>query len=191
MLTKQSAFDLKDLDEKTGTVIAFANAYNNEDSDGDISAPGSFSKTVSENAKRIRVLKDHDRRISLGVPKEMNASDPYGLLTTTQFNMQKEVARDMFTDIVLMKEHGLNAELSIGYDIVGRDEKDTRIIKEYKLWEYSFLTSWAANELATVGDIKNVKSTYGILEIIEKAYDLNYSDTRLKQIEEWNKTDIW
>jgi len=188
MLTKQSAFDLKDLDEKTGTVIAFANAYNNEDSDGDISAPGSFSKTVSENAKRIRVLKDHDRRISLGVPKEMNASDPYGLLTTTQFNMQKEVARDMFTDIVLMKEHGLNAELSIGYDIVGRDEKDTRIIKEYKLWEYSFLTSWAANELATVGDIKNVKSTYGILEIIEKSYDLNYSDTRLKQIEEILKT---
>lgn len=188
MLTKQSAFDLKDLDEKTGTVIAFANAYNNEDSDGDISAPGSFSKTVSENAKRIRVLKDHDRRISLGVPKEMNASDPYGLLTTTQFNMQKEVARDMFTDIVLMKEHGLNAELSIGYDIVGRDEKDTRIIKEYKLWEYSFLTSWAANELATVGDIKNVKSTYGILEIIEKSYNLNYSDTRLKQIEEILKT---
>jgi len=188
MLTKQSAFDLKDLDEKTGTVIAYANAYNNEDSDGDISAPGSFSKTVSENSKRIRVLKDHDRRISLGVPKEMNASDPYGLLTTTQFNMQKEVSRDMFTDIQLMKEHGLNAELSIGYDIVARDDKDMRIIKEYKLWEYSFLTSWAANELATVGDIKNIKSTYGILELIEKAYDLKYSDPRLKQIEELLKT---
>ena len=183
MLTKQSAFDLKDLDEKQGIVVAYANAYNFEDSDGDISAPGSFRKTVSENSKRIRVFKDHDPRISLGVPKAMNPDDPYGLLTTTQFNMQKEVARDMFSDIVLMKENGLNAELSIGYDIVDRDEKDRRVIKEYKLWEYSFLTSWAANELSTVGNIKNIKSTYGILELIERSYNLKYSDSRLRKIE--------
>ena len=188
MLYKQSAFDLKELDEKTGIVIAYANAYNNEDSDGDISAPGSFAKTVNENKKRIRVLKDHDRRISLGVPIEMKADDPVGLLTTTQFNMKKEVARDMFTDIQLMKENGLNAELSIGYDIVSRGEKDNRVITEYKLWEYSFLTSWAANELATVGEIKNIKSTYGILELIEKSYNLKYSDTRLRQIEELLKS---
>ncbi len=48
----------------------------------------------------------------------------------------------------------------------------------------SFLTSWAANELALVQDIKNIKSHYGILSLIEKAYNLNYSDTRLKQIEQ-------
>ena len=49
--------------------------------------------------------------------------------------------------------------------------------------EYSFLSSWGANELSTVQGIKAIKSTYGILELIEKSYNLDYSDTRLRQIE--------
>lgn len=183
MKFKQLSYDIKDFDEKQGIVKAYANAYDFKDSDGDISAKGSFTKTVSENKKRIRVLKDHNPTISLGVPLEMDANDPYGLLTTTKFNLHKEVSRDMFTDIQLMKEHGLNAELSIGYDIVRRNKNNSNIIEEYKLFEYSFLTSWAANELSTVQDIKSIKSHYGILELIAKMYGMDYSDTRLKQIE--------
>lgn len=180
---KQLSYELKDFDEKQGIVKAYANAYDFKDSDGDISAKGSFNKTVNENFKRIRVLKDHIPTISLGVPLEMNTSDAYGLLTTTKFNMQKEVSRDMFTDIQLLKDNGLNAELSIGYEIVRRDEKNRSIITEYKLWEYSFLSSWAANELSTVQDIKGIKSHYGIIELLTKAYNLPYSDTRLIEIE--------
>lgn len=180
---KQVSFDIKSLDEKEGVIEAYANAYDFKDSDGDISAKGSFNKTVGDNFKRIRVLKDHNPTISLGVPIKLDASDPYGLLTVTQFNLKKEVSRDMFTDIQLMKDNGLNAELSIGYEVIARDEKNKSIIKEYKLYEYSFLTSWAANELATVNSIKSIESYYGILSIIEKSYNLNYSDTRLKQIE--------
>lgn len=183
MYFKKTSFDIKDFDEKQGIVKAYANAYDFKDDDGDISNKGSFTKTATENFKRIRVLKDHNPTVSLGVPLELDVNDPYGLLTTTKFNLQKEVSRDMFTDIQLMKDHGLNAELSIGYSIVSRDEKNKDIITEYKLYEYSFLTSWAANEMATVQDIKSIKSTYGILELIEKSYNLKYSDTRLKQIE--------
>lgn len=180
---KQIAYDIKDLDEKQGIVVAYANAYDYKDSDGDISAKGSFIKTAKENYKRIRVLKDHIPTIALGVPLKIDANDPYGLLTTTKFNMQKEVSRDMFTDIQLMKENGLNAELSIGYSVQKRDQKNENIITEYKLYEYSFLTSWAANELSTVQGIKSIESHYGVLSLIEKAYNLDYSDTRLKQIE--------
>ena len=180
---KQSSIDIKDFDEAKGVVRAYANTYDFKDSDGDISAKGSFDKTISENYKRIRVLKDHIPTISLGVPLEIDIKDSYGLLTTTKFNLKKEVSRDMFTDIQLMKENGLNAELSIGYNIIRRDEKNQSIIKEYKLFEYSFLSSWAANEMSTVEDIKSLKSTYGIIELIEKSYNLNYSDARLKQIE--------
>jgi hypothetical protein len=50
--------------------------------------------------------------------------------------------------------------------------------------EYSFLTSWGANQLSTVQDVKSIKGHYGILELIEKSYNLDYSDTRLKQIEQ-------
>ena len=180
---KQVSIDIKDFDEAQGIIKAYANTYDFKDSDGDISAKGSFVKTVNENYKRIRVLKDHIPTISLGVPLEIDAKDHYGLLTTTQFNLKKEVSRDMFTDIQLMKENGLNAELSIGYNVKARDDNNKSIIKEYKLYEYSFLSSWAANEMSTVEDIKSIKSTYGILELIEKSYNLNYSDQRLKQIE--------
>ena len=180
---KQISFDLKDLDETKGVIKAYANAYNNEDSDKDVSAKGSFTKTVNENYKRIRVLKDHNPRDMIGVPLNIDTEDSYGLLTTTQFNMNKDMGRDMFTDVKLMHENGLNAELSIGYNVMQRDVKNKSIITEYKLMEYSFLSSWAANELSTVQDIKSIKSTYGILELIEKSYDLDYSDTRLKEIE--------
>lgn len=180
---KIASYDVKDLDEAQGVVKAYANAYDFKDSDGDISVKGSFNRTVKNNFKRIRVLKDHNPTISLGVPLELDTEDSFGLLTTTKFNLKKEVSRDMFTDIQLMKDNGLNAELSIGYQVVKRDEKDSSKILEYKLMEYSFLSSWAANELSTVQDIKSIKSTYGILELIEKSYNLNYSDSRLRQIE--------
>jgi HK97 family phage prohead protease len=178
---KQISYSIKAADK--GIVEAYANVYNVEDSDGDISAQGSFSKTVQEQRKRIRVLKDHNPTMSVGVPLELNASDPIGLMTVTQFNLEKEISRDMYSDIKLYMENGLNAELSIGYEVVKRNEKDRRVIDEYKLYEYSFLTSWAANEFSTVTGFKNIKSHYGIMELISKAYDMDYSDSRLKQIE--------
>ena len=180
---KVQSIEVKDLDETKGIVIAYANVYNFKDSDGDVSAFGSFEKSVNENFKRIRVLKDHNPTIMVGVPLAIDTKDTYGLLTTTQFNMNKALSKDMFTDIKLMHETGLNAELSIGYKVMQRDQKDKSIIKEYKLMEYSFLSSWGANQLSTVQDIKSIKSHYGIMELIEKSYNLNYSDDRLKQIE--------
>jgi len=180
---KQLSYDLKDIDDKKGVVIAYANAYNFKDSDGDVSAYGSFEKTVNENFKRIRVLKDHNPTMMVGVPLAIDTKDTYGLLTTSQFNMNKDLGRDMFTDVKLMHESGLNAELSIGYKVMQRDVKDKSIIKEYKLMEYSFLSSWGANQLSTVQDIKSIKSHYGLMELIQKSYNLNYSDERLRQIE--------
>lgn len=180
---KQLSYDLKDLDEKKGVVTAYANVYNFKDSDGDVSAYGSFDKTVNENFKRIRVLKDHNPTMMIGVPLVIDTKDAYGLLTTSQFNLNKDLGKDMFTDIKLMHESGLNAELSIGYRVMQRDQKDKSIIKEYKLMEYSFLSSWGANQLSTVQDIKSIKSHYGLMELIQKSYDLDYSDERLRQIE--------
>lgn len=181
---KSLSYNLKELDEAKGVVTAYANVYNVKDSDGDISAYGSFDKTVQENFKRIRVLKDHIPTIAVGVPLEIDTKDTYGLLTTTQFNMKKDAGRDMFFDVQLMHDNGLNAELSIGYRVIKRDANNKSIITEYQLMEYSFLSSWAANELSTVQGIKNVKSVNGILELIEKSYNLPYSDSRLRQIEQ-------
>ena len=176
---------IKDLDDVKGIVTAYANVYDFEDSDGDISAKGSFKRTVNNNWKRMRVLKDHKTDISLGIPLEADANDSYGLKTVSQFFMHKDVAKDMYYDIKMMLEapKPLNPELSIGYAVVDRDKKDRRIITEYKLMEYSFLTSWAANALSVATDMKSVKDHYGIMELLTKMYDIPYSDPRLKQIE--------
>lgn len=180
---KQLSIDVKDMDDAKGIIVAYANTYNFKDSDGDISAYGSFEKTVNENYKRIRVLKDHNPTMMVGIPLNIDTKDTYGLLTTTKFNLNKPLAKDLYTDIKLMHENNLNAELSIGYRVMQRDQKNKSIINEYKLMEYSFLSSWGANELSTVQGIKSIKSTYGILELIEKSYNLDYSDNRLRQIE--------
>ena len=180
---KQLSIDVKDMDDAKGIIVAYANTYNFKDSDGDISAYGSFEKTVNENYKRIRVLKDHNPTMMVGIPLNIDTKDTYGLLTTTKFNLNKPLAKDLYTDIKLMHENNLNAELSIGYRVMQRDQKNKSIINEYKLMEYSFLSSWGANELSTVQGIKSIKSTYGILELIEKSYNLDYSDSRLRQIE--------
>jgi uncharacterized protein len=184
MLYKTTSHQVKDLDGKEGIIVAYANYYNNEDSDGDISMPGSFKRTVDHQKHKIRVFKDHDRMTVLGVPMEINANDEKGLLTTTKFNMNKEVSRDMFTDIQLMMDHGQDADLSVGVIPVHRDENDRRKVLEWKLKEYSFLSSWGANSMATVQQIKQGKPVEEIMAIITKAYDMDYSDTRLKEIEE-------
>lgn len=176
---------VSDLDDVKGIVRAYANVYDFEDSDGDISAKGSFRRTVNNNWKRIRVLKDHLTNVSLGIPLEANADDPYGLDTVTQYFMHKDEAKNMYYDIKMMLEapRPLNPELSIGYSVVSRDQKDRRVITEYKLMEYSFLTSWAANALSLATDLKSIGNKQGILELITKMYDVPYSDSRLIEIE--------
>lgn len=185
MQFKQVSHEIKELDDAKGIVVAYASVYNNIDSDGEVIMQGAFTKTVNENFKRIRVLKDHDPRIGLGVPLSLNTSDPYGLLTTTQFNLKKEVSRDMYEDIKLFLANGLNAELSIGFQTIKsteeqNEEMEVEKITEVKLWEYSFLSNWAANEKAIV---QNVKSKDKFIELLVEMYNLPYSDSRLIQVE--------
>lgn len=187
MLLKNLSHDVKEVDITEGVVTAYANVYDFEDSDGDISLPGSFNKAVQNGYKRIRVLKDHDRYISLGVPVKIDTGDAYGLKTVSQFNMQKDVSKDMLSDISLAKEHGMNAELSIGYGDVKRDSVNRKAIKEYGwLGEYSFLSSWAANELSIVESVKSLGDKTSVVEVMKfltKMYNLPHGDERLKQVE--------
>lgn len=179
---------VKSLDDSEGIVEAYANIYNNEDYAGDISEPGSFVKTVDERYSKLRVYKNHNTDIELGVPnKKPDPFDPIGLLTSTMFNLEKEVSRDMFSDIKLKMKYQKDVELSIGYKVMRRDEKDKRRIKEYALWEYSFLTSWGMNPLTRVISAKSMQTELekrdAVIAFLVDAYNLNYSDQRLINIE--------
>ncbi len=185
---KSFSHDIKSIDEPKGIVEAYANVYNNADSDEDVSLPGSFTKTVVEDFPRIRVLRNHWSFERLGVPLELDAKDTYGLRTITQFNMNKSIAKDMFYDNKMAMDNGQNAELSIGYSVIDSymgklANEDVRFIRQYKLYEYSFLDSWAANPLAIVSGQKSLADTSKLMAMLTKAYNLPYSDGRLVQIE--------
>lgn len=181
---KYVSYQIKELQEDEGIVIAYANIYGNEDHDGDISMPGSFDKTVNESYKKLRVFKDHNRFIQLGIPIEKpKTDDPIGLLTSTKFNLEKEVSRDMYSDIKLNMMYEKDVDLSIGFNVVKRDNQDRKKITEYALWEYSFLSNWGANPGAIVQNIKSTDKTDYVKNFLIDAYNLNYSDERLIKIE--------
>ncbi len=176
---------IKDLDEKKGIVTVYINAFNNEDSDGDISDPGSFKRTF-RNGSRIKHLLNHDIYKLIGVPIKL-WEDEIGAIAKSQLNMNKEIGRDVFEDYKLYMEHGRTLEHSVRVYPVKRSSEDNRHVLEWKLWEYSTLYGWGANEETPLIDLKSINE----IDINELMADLdlmirkgNYSDTRGREIEE-------
>lgn len=174
---------IKDLDEK-GRVVVAANAIGNIDSDKDISMDGSFNKTLSENFKRVKWFLNHDKNILLGVPIEGKQSGKY-LEITGQLNLKKQVSKDIYEDYKLYAEHGKTLEHSVGVEAFKyKDVGDIREVTEWKLWEYSTLTSWGANWDTPLLGIKSAKDFSDGLEWFEIMLKKgNYTDERFKEIE--------
>jgi HK97 family phage prohead protease len=178
IITKES--EIKAVKDK-GIVQMYVNAFDNEDSDGDISMKGSFAKTIQENLKRIRHFLNHDITKLLGAPIEMKEDD-FGLLVTSQMNMNKEIARDAFEDYKLYQELGRSLEHSVAVEAIKRDEEDNRYVKEWRLWEYSTLTMWGANARTPLVSMKS-----DMKEVIDEMLKRDYSEQRknlLKSISE-------
>lgn len=171
-----------DYDEK-GIVTVAANAFSNEDADGDISMPGSYTKTLSENFNRMRWLLNHDRTKLLGVPIEGNQSNEY-LKMRGQMNLKKEIARDTYEDYKLYAEYGRSLEHSVMVQAIKRDKGDERKVLEWKMWEYSTLTTWGANEQTPMIDIKASNDLGEAIAFMELCLRKgNYTDDRGKEME--------
>lgn len=182
MQFKSLQYEVKDVDTQSGVVDIYVNAYGNKDSDGDISADGAFTKTIKEDFPRIKHFLNHDSNILLGLPLEF-PSDSVGLRVLSKMNLEKQIARDTLSDYKLFKENGRTLEHSIGFKIVSRDQKDQAIITEYKLWEYSTLTSFGANEQTPFNGFKSAEAIEERIKDLVLMYNAKYSDSRLKAIE--------
>jgi len=176
---------VKDMDEKQGIVEFYANVFGVVDSDRDVSLPGSFSKTIKENRARLRHFLNHNMTQLIGAPKELKEDDK-GLLVASQLNMNKQIGRDIFEDYKLYSEMGMSLEHSVGLEAIKyqiSEEEEVRRVSEWKLWEYSTLTAWGANQEALTQNIKGLNK-----ETIEYMLNKgNYSDERFKELEELNK----
>ncbi len=166
-----------------GRVVIAANAFGNVDSDNDVSMHGSFAKTLKENFARLKWFKNHNRNELVGVPIEGSETADY-LQIVGQINLQKEMSRDLYEDYKLYAEFGKSLEHSIGVDAVKYViDQDIRKVSEWKLWEFSTLTSWGANEKTPLLALKQTKPTESVewLETILRKG--NYTDERFIEIE--------
>jgi len=173
---------VEDIDEKQGIVAIVINRMGNVDDDGDISAPGSFNKTIKENFRRIKHFLNHDSWVLLGLPKELKTQGNK-LVAVSSMNMKKAVARDAFEDYKFFAENDRTLEHSIGFEVIKRDKTDRRIILEYKLWEYSTLTSWGANKETPLLYLKDANNLAQRLDNLEKMLKMNYTPERMRRIE--------
>ena len=174
---------VKDVDEK-GRVLVAANAFGNVDADKDMSMPGSFTKTLKEGFSRLRWLLNHDKNILLGVPIEGKENYPH-LEMLGQLNMKKQISKDTYEDYKLYAEYGKSLEHSVGVEpIKKQQDKEVRKVFEWKLWEYSTLYTWGANENTPMLGIKSMDDVAGAIDWLEiKMRKGNFTDERFQQIE--------
>ena len=171
-----------------GILSGYANVYNIEDRQGDISQAGSFIKTVNENLKSMKIRKNHKSDILVGVPQKLDPYDQYGLYLDAKIIMTTQVGKDTFHEAKFMVENGFETGFSIGGWVMKRDKSDKRIITEFKLDEISVLTMQPANQLSMVDMVKSMQAEEALTQekfwqTITKAYDSEFSDDILKSLE--------
>ncbi len=182
VILKNLEYQVKDLDDKKGIVVVYINAFNVEDTDGDISLPGSFKRTFKNNGNRIQHWLNHDRNKLLGVPIKLGEDD-FGAYAHSQLNMNKQLSRDVFEDYKLFAEHGKTLEHSVRVQPIKFEEDRTgdhytRRVSEWRLvMEYSTVYGWGANSETPLIDIK----AFSDLELMMRQG--NYSNEKARLIE--------
>ncbi len=186
---------IKDVDLSKRTITGYANTFNFKDSDGDITQPGAFSKTIQENGpggkNRIFHLWQHTTDQILGKPLTLT-EDENGLLFESVLRTGK-----LADDVLQMYQEGILTEHSIGYRTIKArwdEEQLANLLVELKLYEFSTVT-WGANEMSVLTGIKKNEKENIIKQRINKLAkalkDGSYSDEtmtllniELKQLEQ-------
>jgi len=183
--TKQSLIyqtKANDVDEK-GIVTVAVNGIGIEDSQHDISVSGSFDQTLKEDIGRMRHFLNHDTTQLLGCPLE-GAEKSGNLVMVSQLNLKKQIGRDTLEDYKLFAECGRTLEHSIGVRAMKRDGEDRRKVIQWKMFEFSTLTSWGSNPQTFLVNLKSAtaQQVRDAVDLIRGAFKQHgYSDERLKQ----------
>lgn len=178
--TKQQQAFLTNVIEAEGIVEAIVSVFGVIDSYKDIVMPGAYTKTLTENKKKLRVLDAHNADSVLRVigiplalreiereelPAEVLARYPEatgGLWTQTKYLLDTPEGLGAFKRIAA----GAVDEYSIGYETIKADVEKMqvdgenipiRLLREIKLWEYGPVI-WGANPATTTVGVKGDES---------------------------------
>lgn len=173
--------EILDVNKESGIVRTYINTFNIVDDYNEVSMPGSFKKTFKENLNNIYWLLNHDWNMMPGITTKLE-EDKQGAIATGQINMKKQLGVDVWNDYLLFAEHGRSLEHSVRvmpvkYTIV----EDIMYINEQKMREWSTLTRPGANPETGV---ISLKASQEEIDLMRAALKLDYSDEKLKSIEE-------
>ena len=169
---KALQFKAEDVSTESRIISGYASTYD-LDQGGDIIVKGAFTKTLETNAKRVKVLWQHDSGTPIGRPVKMQ-EDERGLY------VESYIAKTRQGDEALeLAKEGIIDAMSIGYMVNESDYKDdgVRVIKELTLMEYSLVT-WGMNEQALITGVKSADVRN--LELILR--EAGYSRSQAKAI---------
>lgn len=179
------AASIKDMDMKEGIVTGYAASFGTLDADKDIIMPGAFSKTIKEQGPkstqpRIKHLLNHNTSQPIGNPLSL-MEDSKGLLYESKVG-----TNSIAVDFLKMVDSGLITEHSIGYSTVRKTitnpdadwREQTTQLHELKLFEFSSLTAWGANQYTPLIGVKSLKSVEDrIANLIKAMNGGTFTDT--------------
>ena len=186
MFIKSISAEVKDLDEK-GLVKFYFSYFGNLDSDGDITEKGAFAKTISDwknaSKKRIRHFKNHRWDQTPGVIQDLYEEEK-GAVAISKLILGTQCGRETYEEY----KAGAITEHSFGYDIIESFMEEVeggkiQHLKELKLEEVSSLTSWGANSMTDVLDVKNEDQVMKLLEKLEALKKGDFSDQYFEKLE--------
>ena len=164
---------IKDVDTKSGTIVAYFSKFGNIDSDLDMAVPGMFKKTIAERGAegkdRIVHLYQHSTYDIISRPQKIYEDAEGGI-----FESKLNKKRPLSNDVLEMYEDGTLKEHSFGYQVIKdnavKDDKGEFLYNELievRLWEVSSVT-WGANEEARFQGFKSEKKEERIKELQDK-----------------------
>lgn len=156
MLHKAFAFETKEVDDANGTFTGYASVFGNKDLGGDVVEPGAFTRTLKETGGKFPLAGDHDWSLAGRLGFVEAVEDDTGLKVTGHFNMEKQYAKDVYSDVRQALANDLPMGMSFGYDVVESnfDKKDGILyLLDLTVYEAS-LTQFPMNPAAGVTDVK-------------------------------------
>lgn len=153
----------------------YASVFGGVDSYGDTVEPGAYAKTIEGRSRAIQLRWNHYGPV-IGKWTEVKEDD-HGLFMRGELTPGHSVAEDARA---LMKHGSVNG-LSIGYRVVGSEQKgDILHLTEIDLLEVSIVES-PADLAATIGDVKSA---------IEKAESLKEIESLLRDVGGFSRSQV-
>ena len=187
MLTKTLSAEVKDVDSKGMVKFQFSE-FDYLDTDGDITRPGAFKKTMVENFKRIKHFKNHDRWQAPGVIKEL-WEDNNGAFAASQLILDSTLGKDTHAEYKAgqITEHSYGYEIIIARPTEVEAEEGGKIpaqeLIELKLKELSSLNAWGASDRTPTLEVKTEKELLDYLVMLEELKKGDFTDEYFKRLE--------